>query len=79
MTGVHDSIPAFFMPKDEKKFSGNATVGVGFLALNRTHMVGKMTFEREKVYGNAGKSCKYVLLEADIFPTPTVVVFPDLS
>lgn len=44
MTGVHDSIPAFFLPKDEKKFSGNATVGVGFLALNRTHMVGKMTF-----------------------------------
>lgn len=79
MAGVHDSIPVFYA-QNEKKFFENATVGVGFLALNRTHMVGKMPpLEREKVHGKAEKPCKYVLFEADIFPTPTVVVLPVLS
>ena len=51
----------------------------GFWPKTRPIWSGKCPFEREIVHGNAGKPCKYVIFEADIFPTPTVVVFPDLS
>lgn len=49
MAGVHDSIPVFYA-QNEKKFFENATVGVGFLALNRIHMVGKMPPLKGKKY-----------------------------
>lgn len=56
-----------------RNFTGRFTYNEHFIWL------GKRPFEREKLHGKAGKPCKYVLFEADVFPTPTVVVLPVLS